>query len=121
MRLKLIVCVFLVVATISVFWQVSNHDFVNYDDHKYVTENRNVQTGLTREGVKWAFTTTHASTWHPLTWLSHMLDCQIYGLNAGGHHLTNLLFHIANTLLLFLILNRLTGWLNKISGWPTRK
>ncbi|MBW2645343.1 MAG: tetratricopeptide repeat protein [Deltaproteobacteria bacterium] len=108
-RSKLIVCLLLVLATISVFWQVRNHDFVNYDDHKYVTDNRHVQAGLTWEGTTWAFTTFHASNWHPLTWLSHMLDCQIYGLNAGGHHLTNLLFHLTNTLLLFLILNRMTG------------
>ncbi|MFH1673235.1 MAG: hypothetical protein ABIF87_07405 [Pseudomonadota bacterium] len=108
-RSKLIVCLFLIVATISVFWQVSKHDFVNYDDHKYVTDNRRVQAGLTWEGTTWAFTTFHASNWHPLTWLSHMLDCQLYGLSPAGHHLTNLLFHISNTLLLFLVLNRMTG------------
>ncbi len=108
-RLKLVICLLLIVATIAVFWQVYNHDFVNYDDNLYVTENRHVQAGLTWEGIIWAFTTTHASNWHPLTWLSHMLDCQLFGLNAGGHHLTNLLFHIANTLLLFLVFNRMTG------------
>ena len=108
-RLKLIICLLLVVATVLVFLQVKNHGFVNYDDHKYVTDNHHVRAGLTWEGVKWAFTTTHASNWHPLTWLSHMLDCELYGLNAGWHHVTNLLFHIVNTLLLFLILNRMTG------------
>jgi tetratricopeptide (TPR) repeat protein len=108
-RLKLIICLFLTLSTISVFWQVRNHDFLNYDDELYITENRHVQAGLTWEGTTWAFTTFHASNWHPLTWLSHMLDFQIYGLSPAGHHLTNLLFHIANTLLLFFVLNRMTG------------
>jgi len=103
------VCLFLIASTVCVFCQVRNHDFVNYDDSEYVTENRHVQNGLTWEGTIWAFTTTHASNWHPLTWLSHMLDCQIYGLNPGGHHLTGLLFHIVNTLLLFVVLKQMTG------------
>ena len=108
-RLQLMVCLFLIMATIVVYWQVRNHEFVNFDDSEYITENRHAQAGLTWKGIIWAFTTTHAGNWHPLTWLSHMLDCQIYGLNAGGHHLTSLLFHIVNTLLLFVVLNRLTG------------
>ena len=108
-RLELMVCLFLIASTVCVFCQVRNHDFVNYDDSEYVTENRHVQNGLTWEGTIWAFTTTHASNWHPLTWLSHMLDCQIYGLNPGGHHLTGLLFHIVNTLLLFVVLKQMTG------------
>ena len=103
------VCLFLIMATLVVYWQVRNHEFVNFDDSEYITENRHAQAGLTWKGIIWAFTTTHASNWHPLTWLSHMLDCQIYGLNAGGHHLTSLLLHIVNTLLLFVVLNRLTG------------
>jgi tetratricopeptide (TPR) repeat protein len=107
-RLEHMVCLFLIVATLTVYWQVRNHDFVNYDDDKYVTKNPHVQAGVSREGIIWAFTTTHASNWHPLTWLSHMLDCQLYGLNPEGHHLTNLLLHIANTLLLFLVLKRMT-------------
>jgi tetratricopeptide (TPR) repeat protein len=108
-RRDLLLCLFLVVATLAVYWQVRNHDFVNYDDDHYITENRHVRAGLTKEGIIWAFTTTHASNWHPLTWLSHMLDCQIYGLNPGWHHVTSLLFHIANTLLLFVILKQMTG------------
>jgi hypothetical protein len=80
------ICLFLIVATIAVYWQVANHDFLNYDDREYVTGNYHVQAGLTWEGIIWAFTTFHATNWHPLAWLSHMLDCQIYGLNAGGHH-----------------------------------
>ena len=82
---------------------------MNLDDNAYITGNRHVQSGLTLAGVTWAFTTTHASLWIPLTWLSHMLDCQLYGLNPSGHHLTNLVFHIASTLLLFLVLERMTG------------
>ena len=73
-----------------------------------------VRAGLTWPGVKWAFTAVHSSNWHPLTWLSHMLDCQLYGLNPRGHHLTNVVFHLANTLLLFLFWARITGAL-----WPS--
>ena len=107
-RLNLVICLFLTAATISTFWQVRDHGFVDYDDFQYVVENPHVQSGLTWEGVVWAFTTTHMSNWHPLAWLSHMMDCQISGMKAGGHHLTNLLFHIANTLLLFVALKRMT-------------
>jgi len=105
----LIVSLFLTLITLAIFWNVQNHEFVNFDDLKYITENPHVRYGLTSEAVTWAFTATHVSNWHPLTWLSHMLDCHLYGLNPKGHHFNNLLFHIANTLLLFLILNRMTG------------
>ncbi len=108
-RLKLIISLFLVVATLAVYWQVGNHEFVNYDDPSYVTENRHVQAGLTWESIIWAFTTTHRSNWHPLTWLSHMLDCQFFGLNPIGHHFTSVLFHITNAILLFMVLERMTG------------
>src|SRR5947209_9869851 len=94
--------------TIAVFLPVSRHDFVNYDDPDYVTANAHVQAGLSWENVVWAFTTGHASNWHPLTWLSHMLDCQIFGPRAGAHHLMSVGFHVANTLLLFLLLRNLT-------------
>jgi Tfp pilus assembly protein PilF len=107
--LELLISLFLIVATFAVFGHVQNHAFLNFDDNAYVTENRQVQSGLTPEGVTWAFTTMYAANWHPLTWLSHMLDCQLYGLNPSGHHLTNLVFHIASTLLLFLVLKRMTG------------
>ena len=99
----------LIVVTLVVFSRLANHDFVNYDDPGYVTGNRNVRSGLTRDGLAWAFRTTAEANWHPLTWISHMLDCELYGLNAGAHHLTSLLFHAANTLLLFLVLSRMTG------------
>ncbi len=107
-RLSVVICLFLATATISTFWQVHDHGFVDYDDFQYIVENPNVRSGLTWEGVVWALTTTHMSNWHPLTWLSHMMDCEIYGTKAGGHHLTNLLFHVANTLLLFVALKRMT-------------
>jgi tetratricopeptide (TPR) repeat protein len=102
------VCIVLTIAILAVYWQVKDHAFINLDDNLYITENPHVQAGLTIENLKWAFTTTHAPYWHPLTWLSHMLDVQLFGLKAGGHHLTNLFFHIVNTLLLFLILRRMT-------------
>ena len=108
-----VICLILVIVTLAVYWQAGNHAFVNFDDDKYVTENPNVRTGITLKNVKWAFTSTHAANWHPLTWLSHMMDCQIYGLNPGGHHFTNVLFHILNTILLFLIFRRMTGALWK--------
>lgn len=109
--LELIVCLCLAITTLAVFSEVRNHQFVNYDDNRYVTENRVVQAGLTREGAVWAFTTTHASNWHPLTWLSHMLDCELFGANPRAHHLSNLILHLANSLLLFLIFKRMTGML----------
>ena len=86
----------------------------HYDDPEYVTANPHVQSGLTWKGVIWAITTGAASNWHPLTWISHMLDCQLYGLNPIGHHLTNVLFHLANSILLFLLLQRLTK-----ETWPS--
>jgi hypothetical protein len=95
--------------TLACFWPVRHNDFVSYDDQDYVTENSHVQQGVTWQGVLWAFRTGHAANWHPLTWLTHMLDCQLYGLNPWGHHLTSLFFHIANTLLLFVVLQRMTG------------
>ncbi len=102
---------FLALITLAVFWQVYSFDFVRYDDDKYVTENCHVQSGLTKDSIVWAFTSVNVNNWHPLTWLSHMLDYQLYGLNPAGHHLTSLFFHIVNTLLLFFILKRMTGFI----------
>ena len=110
-NLTLIISVVLVVATLFVFWQVRNHQFITLDDNNYVLDNPYVRRGPTPGSVAWAFTTMHASNWHPLTWLSHMFDCTLYGLNPGGHHVTNLLFHVASSLLLFLALRRMTGGL----------
>ncbi|MFL6589484.1 MAG: tetratricopeptide repeat protein [Chthoniobacterales bacterium] len=92
-----------------VFGQTIHHDFVNIDDPAYVYKNPRVTGGLRVSSVVWAFTHSHAANWHPLTWLSHMLDCQLYGLNAGGHHLTNVLLHAFNAILLFVVLRTMTG------------
>ena len=105
----LLVCLGLVAVTWAVFGQTLAHDFVNFDDHVYVYENPLVIRGLSAEGIIGAFTHTHARNWHPLTTLSHMLDCQLYGLNAGGHHLTNIILHTISVLLLFLVLKQMTG------------
>ena len=105
---RFLVILFLIISNLAVFYQVGNHDFVNYDDD-YVTENRHVRAGWNIKSLNWAFTTKLHKKWNPLTWLSHMTDCQIFGLNPGPHHLTSLFFHIANTLLLFIILDRMTG------------
>ena len=94
--------------TLALYLPALHHGFVEYDDQQYVTENPRVQAGLTWTGLVWAFG-FHAGNWHPLAWLSHMLDCQFYGANAGGHHLTNVLLHVASTLLLFSVLNRMTN------------
>jgi tetratricopeptide (TPR) repeat protein len=99
----------LILATVIAYEPVRHNDFVAYDDNKYITENPNVKGGLTQESIHWAFTSFHASNWHPLTWLSHMLDCQLYDIRPLGHHITNLLLHIANTLLLFWLLQKMTG------------
>jgi len=108
-RPDLFLGVVLVLSTIAVYWQVWNYEFIGYDDNKYVTENHYVRQGITSESVIWAFTSTHASNWHPITWLSHMLDVELYGMNAGLHHLTNLLFHIFNSLLLFIVFRKMTA------------
>lgn len=103
----------LVLVTLAVFWPVLQNRFVNFDDADYVTANPVVHQGFSSVGVKWAFTTGHSSNWHPLTWLSHMLDCQWYGLNPWGHHLTSLLLHTGNAVLLLLLLHSLTGSLGR--------
>ena len=106
-----LICLALAVITTALYLSIIHHDFVNFDDDDYITNNSHVQAGLTWAGVVWAFQTGAAANWHPLTWLSHMLDCQLYGLYPGGHHSTNLIFHVLNTLLLFLWLRQLTGTL----------
>ncbi len=103
----------LVAATVAVYWPVSGHDFVLYDDPGYVTKNIHVRTGLSPENISWAFFATEEANWHPLTWLSHMADCELFGLDAGLHHLSGLLLHIINALLLLLVLKGMTGMF-----WP---
>jgi tetratricopeptide (TPR) repeat protein len=107
-------CSFLALTTFLLYWRTVGFEFIVVDDHKYVYQNSLVLKGLTWESIKWAFTSLHASNWHPLTWMSHMADVSIYGLFAGGHHLTNAFFHIANTVLLFLVLKQMTR-----SFWPS--
>jgi len=104
-----LICAALVVSTFIAYEPIRHNDFVNYDDDVYVTNNPNVTGGITLNSIIWAFTKSHAENWHPITWLSHMLDCEIYGSNPLGHHITSVLIHIANTLLLFLLLSRMTG------------
>ena len=97
------------VATFCIYSQVQDHEFISLDDPIYITNNLSVQAGLTSESVIWAFTTSHPPYWHPVTWLSHILDYQLYGLHPKGHYLTNLFLHIASALILFIVLLRMTG------------
>jgi tetratricopeptide (TPR) repeat protein len=108
-RITIAVCIFLTAIIWIVFGQTLGHDFVNFDDDRYVYENTQVSGGLTRDGFKWVLTHSHASLWHPLTTLSHMADCQIYGLRPGGHHFTNVLLHNIGAVLLFLVFRGMTG------------
>ena len=108
------VCLLLALAVWAVFGQTLHHEFVNYDDGDYVYENSTVTQGFNLSGIAWAFTHAHGGNWHPLTTLSHMLDCQLYGLKPGGHHLTNVLLQAATAIWLFLVLRNLTG-----AFWPS--
>ena len=111
-RLRLttwLMAVLLVLVTITLYWPATSHDFVNYDDDMYVKDNTHVTSGLTLENARWAFRTDYAGNWHPVTWLSHMLDCQIFGLNPWGHHLTGVLLHALNAGLVFMWLRLMTG------------
>jgi tetratricopeptide (TPR) repeat protein len=110
----LVLCLTLALATFLTFEQVRLNDFVTFDDNHYVTENPNVKAGITPESLTWALTATYYSNWHPITWVSHMLDIDLYGLTPAGHHLSNVLFHILNAVLLFGLLQRMTGRL-----WPS--
>jgi Flp pilus assembly protein TadD len=104
----LVIAASLALITIAVYWPATGHDFISLDDPDYATDNKVVQRGLTWEGVKWAFTTHHAANWHPLTWLSHMLDCTVFGLDPRGPHLVNILLHAANTVFVFVLFRNLT-------------
>lgn len=105
----LIIHIALILVTLVVFWQVNQFDFINLDDNVYVTENRHVQSEFTLNALRWALTTTDLGYWQPLTWLSLMLNYQLFGLKAGGYHVTNVLLHIFSTLLLFRLFKRMTG------------
>jgi protein O-mannosyl-transferase len=110
LKTKLIIWIylFLTAATLVAFWQVNYCDFINYDDPTYITENIHIRHGITTEAIRWAFTTGYAGNWHPVTWISHMLDVELFGLKPRWHHLINLFFHITNTLLLFFVFHRMT-------------
>jgi hypothetical protein len=108
-RRAILISVLLSAVTLAVYWPLLHSQFISLDDAQYVTENRHVLTGVKSENIHWAFVTGRASNWHPLTWISHMVDVQLFDLKAGLHHLTNLLFHTVNTVLLFLLLRRMTG------------
>ena len=104
----LTICIFLTVATLVAFWRLNYCAFIALDDGLYITKNTHIMNGITWEAVRWAFTAGYAGNWHPVTWMSHMVDVQLFGLNPHRLHLTNLLFHIANSLLLFFVLYRMT-------------
>ena len=106
------VCLFLL--TLALYWPVHRFAFINYDDPTYVTKNKHVKAAWQWTGVEWAFTTRAASNWHPLTWLSHMTDVQLWGLDPGGHHLTNAFLHAVNAVLVFLVCRRMTN-----CQWPS--
>lgn len=108
-KVKLAICVLLAVATFAIYSRATKNQFVNYDDESYVTDNPRVKQGLTLETIRWALTAKEVSNWHPLTWMSHALDCQLFGLNPAGHHFTSVLLHVLNAVLLFLLLARATG------------
>jgi len=108
-RYDILICLYLVITILAAYWQIKSHEFVSFDDGMYVYNNLKVKAGLTYESIIWAFSFTDIAYWHPLTWLSHMLDCQLFGLNPGMHHMTNLILHILNSLLLFLVFKQMTG------------
>jgi protein O-mannosyl-transferase len=108
-HIVILICIGIIAGTLVAYEPIRHNGFVNYDDNEYITENPHVNGGITRDSIIWAFTKPHASNWHPLTWLSHMLDCEICGLNPPGHHITSVLIHTVNGLVLFWLLTRMTG------------
>jgi protein O-mannosyl-transferase len=107
------VCLLLGAVVLTVFWPAVRCNFVYIDDPDYVLSNKDIQHGLNWTSIRWAFTTSHTSNWHPLTWISHIVDCELYGLAPAGHHISSLLLHVANSVLLFLLLNHITGALGR--------
>ncbi|MGA2151144.1 MAG: tetratricopeptide repeat protein [Geobacteraceae bacterium] len=104
-----LICIGLIIAIFAVYLQVGNHPFLGFDDTDYITSNAHVSSGITDKNITWAFTSVDAANWHPITWLSHMVDVQFYGMNPRGHHLTNVVIHTISSLFLLLLLFRLTG------------
>ncbi|MGD0821865.1 MAG: tetratricopeptide repeat protein [Desulfomonilia bacterium] len=107
--IKSIIVIIIAACVFTAYWQVNGFNFVNFDDPVYITTNKDIRHGLTLDGLEFAFTCVYASNWHPLTWISHMLDVEMFGLNPGMHHLTNVFLHILNSILLFLVFERMTG------------
>lgn len=107
--INIFICGVLLITTASVYWQIHSFDFIGFDDNEYVYDNPHVKNGVTQDNVLWAFTAFYSGNWHPLTWISHMADCQLYGLKPGWHHVMNLIFHVLNTLLLFLVFKKMTA------------
>jgi tetratricopeptide (TPR) repeat protein len=107
---SLVLCLFLALSMVVLYNPVAHFQFVNFDDDRYLTDNPHVNRGLSWRTISWSLTSIEESNWHPLTWLSHALDCQLFHLNPAGHHYVNLLFHIANVLLIFLLLQKATGF-----------
>lgn len=103
------IAVFLIAITWAVFGQTFHHQFINYDDPLYVYDNPHVRAGLSWHGIAWSFTHVHSQNWHPLTTISHMLDCQVFGLNPGAQHLVNVFWHSIAAVLLFLLLAEVTN------------
>lgn len=103
--------VIICVVTIGIYWQVNSHEFINYDDDIYITDNENIKNGFSFKTVLWAFTDTSSGNIHPLTWFSHILDYTLFGADAGNHHLVNVVFHVANSILIFIVFRRMTGTL----------
>lgn len=118
-RKKIVVCLIIAVISLIAYWPVQDHDFINLDDDLYITGNQKVKAGLTLDGIAWAFSFNEKGYWQPLTWLSHMLDVELFGLNPAGHHLANLIIHIASALLLFWFLYRGTGRLYRCAFLAT--
>src|SRR5262245_65641331 len=107
-RPDLLILLGLAIVTFGIYAQVMGHQFITFDDDSYIKENPEVNRGVTLAGLAWAFTTFHQANWHPLTWIAHMVDSQLFGMFAGGHLLVNALIHAANTLLVFWLLLRTT-------------
>src|SRR5256885_15642525 len=104
-----ILVLLLIAGALALYNPATRNGFINYDDNSYITLNPHVEAGLTLENIRWAFTTFDVSNWHPLTWISHMLDCQLFGLNPAGHHFVSIMLHALNVALLFWLLLRATG------------
>ena len=109
LRLFALLCVVLALGTVALYWPITHHPFIHFDDDDYIVGNPHVTSGLSVTNFVWAFTTSEQANWHPLTWISHQTDCALFAVNPGAHHLVNLLYHLANTLLLFLFLRSATG------------